>query len=1469
MQRIPSYDAIDDKYCSITDSRVFRSVQGKINKGKKRGVDMSKSLFNQLQRQRSQQLVEPVKGPGRGITAMAAAHNAGAFSFASPDFHIESRGRDERTKRCEMEVLKMILVREGYVRRLRAVSRKLLAGDKTPFRVAGGSGLIDLLVQTRSSSLATVHGVTLWRDALAADAGRREKSASIAAEESEATRSDRIRVAVDDARREPFMWNGLNYLLKMCDDTDFLADVYPLVGALGIDPDTMIHNPFMMPQNLDQVPRPPASRQANRMDPEQLIDAGSSLFTSIGGQGTRSATPAHTVGPVNSVADANSALDAGGTTATPGPASLSPQAIREKQQQRDEEHVQAMAWILIREERRARRQIRRARRGGSRASSRAGSERDVESRPMTQQSSGAARMRPKPKAGNASHQGGLHPLMDVRAGSSKHGRRPAPRSPAGGMGTYLAVDQLFPGESRGSSTMGGAGASSMPVLPMAQPRRSNMSWQEQAKAQMKVLAQSLETSAWPENAGTGRMTPLVGKGKRRKGAPSRGSRRGTAGARSMPQLNPIGEAGMAYVEPVRRVSGSRREQRRRRPKNALSRPEIVALAAMTNPSPAVVLVAATVMVLLSPDETVPEDLSWTVIRRRIADVDTFLGSLKKFRGDNIPRFKIRALQPFLCNPNFDPGLLGQPSAAAAALCAWALEVVRSRPQYLEWLGAEGAEAVRTKTAGGSRRAPQSHRMQYDDSEGQYSDDMTDEYNSGDDSDWSDEYSNQYTEDSRSMGRGRRGNDSEQYEMEDDYGSGSDYSDDIGEEDDEDTYSDGFEQEAKSITSGEGYINNDDFQGAEDPTGLLSSAFGGPDEPQRYVGGGLGRTNNKNKKRSAAPKKVSAKSNVRTKPPSVSTSDAAVAQVEEDDGYGDEFEDDEPVEEVASATTPKLTPSRKSASDGDTNGEKGVAQAVTRPDSQHSKSRPSSKSRLKKDQPGTSSTEQLAFMGPDVLCSVNVELGNKLYFVNVIDFEDNGLAIEAQDEETGEMTKIELGFKDLQNMCADKFKSLLKPGMRAKLAKRASKWLTDKGPQRLQIISPEFPQGIFYQTIGDRNAKLAEKVTSAQDERQELLRKAQEVEAKRKAEHEEYLRIEEEKRVIQEKIDAQRKLEEERIAAAQAEEERLRREKAERERMEKAEAEKRRLAEEKARAEAARKAAEEKRIAEEKARVEKLRMEAEAKAKREEEERERKRAEEAAAKAAEEARIAEELRIKEEADKLRKEQEQLRAKQAEEARMLEEAREKLRLAQEAEEREKAALEEKRLSMELAEKEAREAEEKIKQERLEEERMRLDRERLEEERRLQEEQRLANVDLEKQKADEMAQDEENQESVRKNLTEQKTVSSVATEDSYADDYGDDFETSKVLDSSESKVLAEVSSAAPSSKGAEVEEDDEYALSDDEFETSGILEDKSTVSKVASEAYDEYADDFENSTSSPPKGVNASASQVDDYGDDDFEV
>ena len=1491
--RIPHYDAIDDKYCSITDSRVFRSVQSKLRRGKYKGkLDMSKSLFNQIRRQRAQQLVEPPAMPARGITAMAAAHNAGAFSFASADFQIESRGRDERTKRCEMEVLKMILVREGYVRRLRAVSKKILAGDKAPFRVAGGSGLIDLLVQTRSASLAVVHGVTLWRDALAADAGKREKNAC-GDDVTPERRSQQVRAAVEDARREPFMWNGLNYMLKMCDDTVFLADVFPLVGALGIDPDTMIHNPFMMPQNLDTVPRPPASKQANRTDPEQLISQPQQQ------QGQAPAEPEKPATSPSAGDDAKRRLDE----------QLSPQALRETQQRRDEEHVQAMAWVLIREERRARRQMRRARRGNSRGgSSRGGSAHGEQGgpRPSTQGGRSVAGTDDGKLFRRRDTPGQLHPLMDARVGSRKMVQ--PPRSPAGGMGTYLSVDQLYPPESRGgSSTIGGArpgpgNQASAPSLgnnvSMANIRvhsRGRLSWQEQAKFQMDALARSLEASAWPENAGTGRMDPLAARGKRKGGRSTK--KKGGRGSRSVPVLRPLHEdrgagMGLAYVdeEMHRRQRRGRKEmaesnaRRQNASRNAFSRKEIVALAALTNPPPAVVLVCATVMVLLSPKESVPDDLSWTFLRRRIADVDSFLGKLKNFRGDNIPRFKIRALQPFLCNPNFDPSLLDETSIAAAALCAWALQVVRSQPQYLEWLGAEGSEALRSKTAAqGARDGYQRGYEQDRYSDDRYdSDDMTDEYASDEDSDWSGSYaSEEYTADNSSRRGGRM---SDNYE--DDYGSDSeDYSEDLADDIEDDYGSDGFENEdGVRNTDDDGGVYNDDFEGVDDPGGLLSTAFGGPDEPPRYIGEGLGRTKGGGSKHG---KQRRGKANASAAVAPAESAAPAPAEKDSNDGYGeDEFEDDEVVEQKQQSFSAKKSPAsskppaqRKEEPAARPPSQRAQSRAGSKRGSSGQKERPlSNGKRTSKDNKVTSSTEQLAFMGRNVLCSVNKTLGGSLYFVNVYDMNESpddddsfealpeyvdALAISAKHEETGKKTHIELSKADLVKMCTSD-QRLLKPGQRAKLAKCVSSWLTDRGPNALQVVSPDYPAGVFSESIEERlhpskaliqeEEAMKRRLEEEKAEREQLRKRTEELERKRMADVAERERLAEEKRKAAE------------AQAKKEEEERLEAERVEAERKAKEEAERKRAAEE-ARLKAEKLAAEQRAREEaEKKRMEAERVAAEEQARKEAEEKARKAAEEQARQEAEEkARLQaiEDARRAEEAQKAEEERlaaeerariEELKRKEAEEKRLLEEAREKAKAAEEAEREEQERLQREqdaeKQAAERAEAERKENELQTKVE--------------EEARRRQEADRLEAEKAATLAAEKKARDEAEEKAAKKAAEEDAAAAAAAAQvEEEEDEYGDDFESSK---GEGSKILTEPSVVAG--------DEDEYG--DDDFESSAILDEtpskiSSSISKVETDEVDDYADDFENSVSSPPKGgsIKASDSQISDAYGDDFEL
>jgi len=56
-------------------------------------------------------------------------------------------------------------------------------------------------------------------------------------------------------------------------------------------------------------------------------------------------------------------------------------------------------------------------------------------------------------------------------------------------------------------------------------------------------------------------------------------------------------------------------------------------------------------------------------------VDGFLDSLINYDKENIPDACLKALEPYLANPEFDPEFIRAKSAAAAGLCAWAVNIV--------------------------------------------------------------------------------------------------------------------------------------------------------------------------------------------------------------------------------------------------------------------------------------------------------------------------------------------------------------------------------------------------------------------------------------------------------------------------------------------------------------------------------------------------------------------------------------------------------------------------------------------------------------------------------------------------------------------------------------------------------------------------------------------------------------------------
>jgi hypothetical protein len=119
---------------------------------------------------------------------------------------------------AEYEVLKAILSRENYLSRLHDAVRTI--GKKFKPEVA------DILDFVRTSSLEVIQAIQNWR-------------------------------AVKGDPDATFVWNGLNYLLKMPSDLDYLADYLAIQKWMGFP---LTRNPFCVPYameaSVDEVTAP-------------------------------------------------------------------------------------------------------------------------------------------------------------------------------------------------------------------------------------------------------------------------------------------------------------------------------------------------------------------------------------------------------------------------------------------------------------------------------------------------------------------------------------------------------------------------------------------------------------------------------------------------------------------------------------------------------------------------------------------------------------------------------------------------------------------------------------------------------------------------------------------------------------------------------------------------------------------------------------------------------------------------------------------------------------------------------------------------------------------------------------------------------------------------------------------------------------------------------------------------------------
>ncbi|KAK5851425.1 hypothetical protein PBY51_002220 [Eleginops maclovinus] len=117
--------------------------------------------------------------------------------------------------------------------------------------------------------------------------------------------------------------------------------------------------------------------------------------------------------------------------------------------------------------------------------------------------------------------------------------------------------------------------------------------------------------------------------------------------------------------------------------HTLNKNNLTELKSFGSPVAAVTNVTAAVMVLTASGGKVPKDRSWKAAKVMMAKVDAFLDSLINFNKEKIPEACLKAIQPYLQDPEFQPDLVASKSNAAAGLCSWVLNIVKFYQVYCE------------------------------------------------------------------------------------------------------------------------------------------------------------------------------------------------------------------------------------------------------------------------------------------------------------------------------------------------------------------------------------------------------------------------------------------------------------------------------------------------------------------------------------------------------------------------------------------------------------------------------------------------------------------------------------------------------------------------------------------------------------------------------------------------------------------
>ncbi|BFF92572.1 dynein beta chain ciliary [Drosophila madeirensis] len=116
--------------------------------------------------------------------------------------------------------------------------------------------------------------------------------------------------------------------------------------------------------------------------------------------------------------------------------------------------------------------------------------------------------------------------------------------------------------------------------------------------------------------------------------------------------------------------------------NTLNKNNLTELKSFGSPPDAVVSVCGAVLVLFASKGKIPKDRSWKACRVIMGNVDKFLDNLINYDKKHIHPDVIKALQPYINDPDFSPEKIISKSSAAAGLCSWVININRFYDVYL-------------------------------------------------------------------------------------------------------------------------------------------------------------------------------------------------------------------------------------------------------------------------------------------------------------------------------------------------------------------------------------------------------------------------------------------------------------------------------------------------------------------------------------------------------------------------------------------------------------------------------------------------------------------------------------------------------------------------------------------------------------------------------------------------------------------